>query len=163
MTEEAPEGTLSAAVWDANPYRKKIDLATQLNEVNTQTIELKGWTHVHTWHESHGEYEARIYQKDIPDDSWSRNPQVLEVFVYRDPREQTSLVLHAGISANDYLLAKKIRLNKDWRYVEEGVRYISPCYTAGSDVFHDTKTDRRYRIVSVAGHGEWASEIEEKE
>jgi hypothetical protein len=124
-----------------------------------KTIELKGWTHVHTWHESHGECFDDIYQRDIkPDDWWGRRVELLHVSTYRDGRP-TGMRVESDKHAHDYLLAREIRANVEGRYRAMGERHIAPCCTAGSEEFTDTATGNVFRIFGAAGHGEWAFDV----
>lgn len=119
-------------------------------------LNLTGWTRVHTWHESHGEYSTDIYQRAQQHPAaWRGRVELLEVSTYRDGRP-TSV---RTADDKDYLLARAIRANPG-RYQPLGARSISACCTAGTDDFHDVEADRLYRIFGAAGHGEWAFEIQ---
>lgn len=126
--------------------------------MSEQTISLSGWVHVHTYNESHGASRTEFYQRE-EQAGWTfsrRKPQVLAVTTYRDGKPT-----HIGLEGDkDYLLARIIRADAG-RYVVAGDRSISPCCTSGYDDYRDTQTDDVYRIASVAGHGEWAFEIDE--
>lgn len=123
--------------------------------MTAQTISLEGWTHVHTWHESHGALVQDTYQKE-QNPLWPRRVECLVVSAYRDGRA-------SGVrleSQHDYLLARTIRADEE-RYVVNGDRNISACCTSGYDDFRDVQTGNVYRVASVAGHGEWAFMVEE--
>jgi hypothetical protein len=126
------------------------------------TITIKGWTHVHTWQEGHGEYNDYIYQRDIdPKAPWGRRVELLHVTHYlRNSSQPTGFRVDNGPHTHDYLLAREIRANKDRQYSPVGTRSISPCCTAGSDNFKDEFSGQLYRIFGAAGHGEWAFKIE---
>lgn len=133
---------------------------------NTVNLNLIGWVHVHTWHESHDNYDDHIYQKE-PDAArtWERQVELLHVIVYRDSAygsaERATGVRHeSGKFAHDYLLAREIRGTPEL-YERFQDSQVSPCYTAGADDFVHKESGRLYRITSVAGHGEWAFEIQE--
>lgn len=135
----------------------------------TETITLTGWTHVHTWHESHGNYSDHIYQRDIIRPyAWSpRRVELLHVTVYHDSMygsadRPTGFRVETQ-HAHDYLLARDIRANAEGRYKVLPPRHISPCCTAGAEDFRDVETDDFYRVFGAAGHGEWAFRIEEED
>lgn len=117
------------------------------------TVSLAGWVHVHTWHESHGSHTETTYQLDDRAWTWSRRkPQLLIVATYRDGRPSHVRMEHD----HDYLLARAILANVDGAYTLRGERYVSPCYTAGHDDYDHAPTGRVFRVVSAAGHGDWA-------
>lgn len=135
--------------------------------MNQVVLTLIGWTHVHTWRESHGNYSDHIYQKDPGSSPWSRRVELLHVTVYHDSAyggadRTTGVRVETGPFTHDYLLARDIRANPT-RYEPVGERSISPCYTAGHENFHDRETGRTYRIFGAAGHGEWAFEIQDED
>lgn len=116
-------------------------------------IDLTGWTHVHTWHESHGDHTQATYQKE-PVGPWSRRVECLVVSTYRDGRASG---VHTE-SDHDYLMARDIRANPA-RYAALA-HHTEPCCTAGYDDFRDAVTDDVWRIFGAAGHGEWAFKVE---
>lgn len=120
------------------------------------TISLEGWTHVHTFREGYGEYVCEFYQQEQPAvAAWrTRYVNVLCVYTYRDGRPSSVRME----TRNDYLLARVIKASPE-RYVQGGERSVSPCCTAGHDDYTDLTTDDVYRVVSVAGHGEWAFKV----
>jgi hypothetical protein len=118
-------------------------------------IELPGWSHVHTYRESHGDHVTEIYQRDPDPKAWSRRVETLAVSAYRDGRP-SSVRCDVGPGANDYLLAREIRANAEGRYTPTGARHTEPCCTAGHETFEDAETGAQFRVVGVAGHGEWA-------
>lgn len=122
------------------------------------SIDLTGWTHVHTWHESHGDQSDAIYQRDQVGSWGKRRVELLCVTTYRDGRPTGIRTDHD----HDYLMARDIRANP-LRYVKAGERSISPCCTAGSDDFEDAETGQRWRIFGAAGHGEWAFELADED
>lgn len=121
-------------------------------------IDLTGWTHVQTWHESHGVYTEHTYQKEQTDKWLLRRAECLVISTYRDGRPSSVRTE----SQNDYLMARDIRANPT-RYAKTGARSIEPCCTAGSDDFVDTETDQRWRIFGAAGHGEWAFKLADED
>lgn len=121
------------------------------------TIELRGWVHVYTWRESHGDHVTEIYQQEIDPDHIKVN--LLEVTKYRDDRLDR-VSTENGQFAHNYLLARWVREqtvkdSSNWSMEEESV---SPCYTSGTKTWYNKVSDRIYRLVSVAGHGEWATD-----
>ena len=123
------------------------------------TITLTGWTHVHTYHESHGNHVTEIYQRDIdPRTPWFRRVELLNITTYRDGSAM-GIRTESGDHTHDYLLAREIRANVDGRYVVDAGRGVTACATAGWDNFRDTQSDTRYRIFGAAGHGEWAFKL----
>ncbi len=114
------------------------------------TIELTGWTKVHTWREPHGNGHDDIYQCGAA--GRGGNVKLLTVCT----RRGQSTSIRTELSTHDYLLAAAIRANAAERYVQKGERAISACCTSGYDDWRDTQTDDVYRLVSVAGHGEYA-------
>lgn len=119
------------------------------------TITLAGWTHVHTWHESHGSHIEETYQC-AGSGRW-RPPECLVVSIYRDGRPSRVRTE----SGNDYLMARTIRANDAARFTQDGARVISPCFTSGHVDWTDTLTGERWRVISVAGHGAWAVRLGE--
>lgn len=125
----------------------------------TLTLTLTDWTHVHTWHESHGDHRTDFYQKAPKLNEWSpRRVEVLAVSTYYDGRPS-----HVRIETDrDYLMARDIRANPS-RYPRAGERHVSPCCTAGHDDFEDADTGQRWRVYGVAGHGEWAFKLDDED
>lgn len=123
-------------------------------------IDLKGWTHVHTWHESHGNHSDAIYQREQDTSrSWDRRIELVCITTYHKADRPTGIRTDHD---HDYLMARDIRANPT-RYARDGARSIEPCCTAGSDDFIDTETDQRWRIFGAAGHGEWAFKLGDKD
>lgn len=121
------------------------------------TINLSGWTHVHTWYESHGVCQTDFYQKEQPE-GWRferQKPQVLTVTTYYRNGQHTDVGIETG---RDYLKAREIKANPD-RFVLNGNQHTDPCCTAGYDDYRDTQTDEIWRVAGVAGHGKWAFEV----
>lgn len=119
-----------------------------------QTITLLGWVHVHRWNESHGNGHDDIYQGE----GRGLNDKVKLLTVCTRRNQSTSI--RTELSSHDYLMARTIRSNPD-RYAPVGDRVISQCCTAGHDDFHDIQSGDIYRVVSVAGHGEYAFTLPE--
>lgn len=125
------------------------------------TLELKGWTHVHTWQENHGECEHLIYQKNLDPTPWGgvwtdRRVELLTVIKYRDPMKVDGILFRNDPLANDYLLARSLRNNPETISVRSEI--VSRCCTSG---YLDVKFgEHLFRIMSAAGHGEWAFEID---
>ena len=116
----------------------------------TTQITLEGWTHVHRWNESHGNGHDDIYQGE----GRGLNDKVKLLTVCTRRGQATSI--RTELSLHDYLLAAAIRENAADRYAPHSERVIAACCTAGYDDWRDTQTDDVYRLVSVAGHGEYA-------
>ena len=114
------------------------------------TIELTGWTKVHTWHEPHGNGHDDIYQRD----SMGLGGKVVLLTVCTRRDQPTSV--RTEVSLHDYLLAAAIRENAEGRYAPHSERVIAACCAPGYDDWRDTVFDDVYRLVSVAGHGEYA-------
>lgn len=123
-----------------------------------QIIQLTGWTKVHTWNESHGNGHDDIYQRDMSmgGEPWSAGKVTLLTVC---TRRGQSTSIRTETSSHDYLMANAIRANPT-RYAPVGDRAVSPCCTAGHDDFSDAVTGDTYRVVSVAGHGEYAFMID---
>lgn len=114
------------------------------------TINLTGWTKVHTWREGHGNGHDDIYQCNTR----RFGGPVMLLTVCTRHGQPTSI--RTDCSTHDYLMAKAIRTNLNGRYVQAGDRTIEACCTAGYEDWSDTQTDDVWRLVSVAGHGEYA-------
>lgn len=115
-------------------------------------IDLKGWTHVHTWRESHGNGTQETYQRE-PVGSWARRVECV-VFSF----DRNGVCNHIRTERDrDYLMARDIRANPG-RFTPIR-RHVEPCYTAGSEDFLDATTDTRWRVFGAAGHGEWAFQL----
>ncbi len=117
------------------------------------TIELTGWTLVHCWNEPHGNGHDDVYQGE----GRGLNDKVKLMTVCTRRGQATSI--RTELSSHDYLLAKAIRSDLA-RYAPLAERTISPCCTSGYDDFEDMRTGNHLRVVSVAGHGEYAFPVD---
>lgn len=119
-------------------------------------ITLLGWVLVHTYYETHGSFVSNTYQRMTTElGSW-RKVSLLTITRHRDGSPDTIREEH-GPAAHDYLLAKQLQ-NGDYGLCRaDGDRQVSPCYTSGAQNVV-IPGGRRFRILSVAGHGEWAWE-----
>ena len=120
-------------------------------------IDLTGWTHVHTWHESHGKSVAQFYQRTPNARMYTRTVETLVITSHRNGSPDHVAVEHD----RDYLMARDIQENPT-RYVANGAHHTEPCCTAGYDDWHDLETGDLWRIMSVAGHGKWAFKLPEE-
>jgi hypothetical protein len=122
----------------------------------TTTIELTGWKRVHTWQEPHGNGHDDVYQRETY--NYDGKVELLTV----SKRNQGATDVWVETSNHDYLLAETIRANVDGRYELTGERSISPCCTSGHNDWRDTIMGDVYRVVSIAGHGSYASLLSPK-
>jgi hypothetical protein len=120
------------------------------------SIDLPGWTLVQTWYEGHGERVEYTYQVRRP---WGFRHvlETLVVSVYRDGRPPS---FDVPSRANDYLKARDIKADPE-RFTPIGRASTSPCATEGGQTYADNQTGTLWRLVGVAGHGEWAYQIED--
>ena len=122
-------------------------------------INLIGWVLVHTYYESHGHHITRIYQRYTEDSGWLRRVTLFNHTEYRDEFRPDGVGVDYSEHSHDYLLAQQVRDGMFGEIISKGDRYISPCCTSGSEIV-ETSKGYRYRLSSVAGHGEWATRID---
>ena len=139
-----------------------------------------GYTPVHVWYESHGDGSHETFQQtahplkgtDVlhPVSKWGGKFCIFTVYVESDG---TVSGFNQEISSHDYVLATQIREdqklrpkeNREYLPVQD---HVSPCGTASchdfeKKRFYKDEMPKYFRISGVAGHGEYAYPVEEKE
>ena len=122
----------------------------------TATIQLTGWTLVHTWQEPHGNGHDDIYQRD----TYKYGSNEVELLTVCTRRLAAATNIRMETSTHDYLRAAVILANIDGEYEQVGERSISPCCTSGHQDWRYKPTGNTYRFVSIAGHGAYAYALE---
>jgi hypothetical protein len=133
-------------------------------------IDLPGWEKVHTWYESHGDGRQDSYQRSIayemnePFRDGNTDPQIL--WRLRDNGRTPCLTVsidrrgHCKVwtEPRGYALATWVRQSiaaTEGRWVLQKTT-ISPCCTAGYEVWSLDEDDIVVTLTRVAGHGEEA-------
>ena len=123
-------------------------------------INLSGWVLVHVYRESHGDHTTYIYQQITENSGWRRRVTLLDHTVFHRCDRPDNVAVDNTEFAHDYLLAKQVRQGLFGEIVMKEERNVSPCCTSGSEIV-ETSMGYRYRMASVAGHGEWATRIDD--